>query len=185
MAARRPADTQLNSTGGSLDNLQLGLPDPVEINEVSFHLDSRYGPYQIHGCTPQFAMVMLGFGACSAAEPSSQPAISATIGMQHQEHALCLVQAYRLADLLQNKLAVRFVFWRCQALRSPRNLDRVGVEHADALEELSESQFETVVETPDDSRVAMILLSRSVEVKDFLHCKPSFKWVQPQPQYHH
>lgn len=113
-------------------------------------------------------MVVLSFAAGIAAK-AGQPSIGTTIGVQHQDYTFRPMQADGRADLLQNELAVCFVFWGRQALSPSRNLDGVRIKHTDSLEELPKDQFEAVIETPDNGRVTMIFLSRRGEVKDFPH----------------
>jgi len=78
------------------------------------------------------------------------------------------MQPARFPKLLQHELAVPLMLRRRQALRASCNLDRIGIEHADALQELAEPQLEPVVETPYDCGIAVVLLPRRIEVKDLL-----------------
>lgn len=147
---------------------QLRLPDSLEVSKVSLNLNSGNGLCQICRRTPQFDVVVLSFGAGIAAK-AGQPAIGTTIGVQHQNYTFRPMQADGRADLVQNKLTVCFVFWGRQALGPSSNLDGVRIKHKDSLEELPKSQFEAVIETPDNGRVRMIFFSRRGALEDFPH----------------
>jgi hypothetical protein len=54
-----------------------------------------------------------------------------------------------------------------------------GMRHADAFEEFAKPQVKAVIETPKDGRVAMILLSRSFEMKNLFHDEPSTQRFLP------
>src|ERR1700729_1159769 len=122
-------------------------------------------------------MRAFGFGIASK---SREAAIGATIGVQHQDNALGVVQAHRRANLFQHKLAVGLEFWRGQAFGPTGNLDGIGMHHADAFEELAKPQVKAAIETPKDGRVAIIPLSRSFEMKNLFHDEPSTR-VFPSP----
>jgi hypothetical protein len=109
---------------------------------------------------------MRGFGLSVATEAASKASISAAIGVHHQDHPPGAVQAHGLANLLQDKLSVCLVLRRSQALGATGNLDKIGIRHTDALEELSEAQIKSVIEAPENSCVALIRLARRVEVKN-------------------
>jgi hypothetical protein len=79
------------------------------------------------------------------------------------------MQPYRLANLIQNERPVAFLLWRSQALSASGHLDRIGIDHTDALEKLAKTQLKAVVEAPEYGGIAVIFLPRSVEMKDFLH----------------
>src|SRR6185436_16645923 len=49
------------------------------------------------------------------------------------------------------------------------DLDRVRLNHADALEKLSARDFKTIIETPYDGRVTLISLPRRIEMEYFAH----------------
>jgi hypothetical protein len=42
------------------------------------------------------------------------------------------------------------------------DLDGVGIRHADAFQELAESQLKAIVEAPDDSRIAVVFFAGRV-----------------------
>jgi hypothetical protein len=60
------------------------------------------------------------------------------------------VQPYRLADLFQNEFTIALALRRSQALCSTGNLDGVGVDHANTLEELRKTHFKAIIETPEN-----------------------------------
>src|SRR4029077_17605582 len=95
-----------------------------------------------------------------------QPPIGAAIGVHHQDRPPGAVQAHGLANLVEDEFTVALVLRRRQTLRSASNFDRVGIHHADALQELAKAQVKPVIETPEDGGVAMILLARSIEMKN-------------------
>src|SRR5580700_6093282 len=115
-------------------------------------------------------MRSFGFGIASE---SREATIGATIGVQHQDDALGVVQAYGCANLFQHKLTVGLEFWRGQAFGPTGNLDGIGMRYADAFEEFAKPQVKAVIETPKDGRVAMIPLPRSFEMKNLFHDGPS------------
>src|ERR1700675_1763477 len=114
---------------------------------------------------------MRGFGFGIASE-SREAAIGATIGVQHQDNALGVVQAHGRANLFQHKLTVGLEFRRGQAFGPTGNLDGIGMRHADAFEEFAKPQVKAVIETPKDRRVAIILLPRSFKMKNLFHDGP-------------
>jgi hypothetical protein len=61
------------------------------------------------------------------------------------------------------------MFWRCHAFGAACDLDGIAIQHADALQKLPKTQLKAVVEAPQDSRIAMIFLTRSLEVKYLFH----------------
>src|SRR5580700_326684 len=115
---------------------------------------------------------MRGFGFSIAAEAVCETSIGAAIGVHHQDHSPGTVQPDGLANLLQHKLAVGLVLRRGKAFGAAGNFDGIGIHHADALEEFSESKVKPIVEAPENSSVAVILLAGSVEVKNFFHKDP-------------
>jgi hypothetical protein len=152
--------------------VKLGIPDALKINEVTLHFDSRNCLQEMRGCTGEFALVMRGFRSSVAAKAARKASIGAAIGMYHQNHPSGPMQSHRLTDLFQHKLAVRLLLRGSQTLGAAGNLNGVGIDHTDALEELPESQLKSVIEAPEDGRVAMVLVARSVEVKQLSHDKP-------------
>jgi hypothetical protein len=58
---------------------------------------------------------------------------------------------------------------RRHTLGASRDLDGIGIIHPDALQKFPEPQLETVVEAPQDGRVTLIFVTRSVEVKHLPH----------------
>jgi hypothetical protein len=82
------------------------------------------------------------------------------------------VQSHRRTDLFQHKLALRLVLRRSQTLGAAGNLNGIGIDHTDALEELPESQLKSVIEAPEDGRVAIILLARERRSGTAFHDKP-------------
>lgn len=112
---------------------------------------------------------MRGLNLSVAAEGAGQASIGAAIGMHHQNDAIGAMQPHRLANLIHNERPVAFLLWRGQALGASGHLDRIGIDHTDALEKLSKSQLEAVVEAPEYGCVAVIFFPRSVEMKDFFH----------------
>jgi hypothetical protein len=58
---------------------------------------------------------------------------------------------------------------RRHALGASRDLDGIGIIHPDALQKFPEPQLKTVVKTPQDGRVTLIFVTRSVEVKHLSH----------------
>src|SRR5580704_10726177 len=115
-------------------------------------------------------MRSFGFGIASE---SREATMGATIGVQHQDDALGVVQAYGCANLFQHKLTVGLEFWRGQAFGPTGNLDGIGMRYAHAFEEFLKPQVKAVIETPKDGRVAFVLLSRSYEMKNLFHHEPS------------
>ena len=51
----------------------------------------------------------------------------------------------------------------------PRDLDGVGVNYPNTLEELVKSKFKAIIETPEYGSVTKISVSGSFEVEHFLH----------------
>src|ERR1700685_358804 len=153
------------------DAFQFGVPDSFEVHKVATHFDSWNCLPQISRRAPQFFFMMLGLGLRIAAK-SSESAISAAIGVHHQNHALCAMQSHRLADLFQHKHALAFALRRSHALGAARDLDGIGIHHADAFEKLAKSQLKAIVETPQNASVAVILLPRRVEINTFFHGTP-------------
>ena len=117
----------------------------------------------------QFLLVMESFGLGITVEGACEASVGSAIGVHHQDHPFRSVQAYRLADLFQDEFTIALLLGRSQALGSPSNLDGVGVDHANLLEELAKAKFEAVVETPENGRIALILSTRSIEVEDLFH----------------
>src|SRR5262249_47225867 len=93
--------------------------------------------------------------------------------MDHQNDALCLVEAYRLSNLIEDKLAFGIAIRGREGFPPARDLNRIGVEHAQPLEELPESRVETVVKAPDNSRIAVITLTRRIEMEQFFQLPPT------------
>jgi hypothetical protein len=77
------------------------------------------------------------------------------------------MQKNRLADLIEYEFAVRRAVRRRQAFGAARDLNRIGVDHSDALQEFAEAQIKTIIETPDDGRVAPVFFAGGVEVEEF------------------
>ncbi len=75
------------------------------------------------------------------------------------------MQPDRFPDLLQDKFPIALMLGSRQALGSARKFNRVGILDTDALEEFSKSEFKTVVEAPEDGGIAVVFLTRSVEVE--------------------
>lgn len=88
-AAAGTADTVSGgptASGGSrLRNIELRLPDPVEVHEVGADVDPRDGRQKGVGRTPQLGMMVFRFGAGITAEAAGKPAIGAAVGMHHQD----------------------------------------------------------------------------------------------------
>src|SRR5215471_1287262 len=99
----------------------------------------------------------------------SQAAVSAAIGMEHQEDGFGLVQAHGETDLLQHEFAVVLVLWRSQVLGAAGDADGVVIVEPQALDEFPQRQLEAVVETPDDGCVALVSFPRRLEMKELLH----------------
>src|SRR5471032_217077 len=128
--------------------------------------------------------MMFRLRARIAAEGLSQPAISAAVGMQLQDHTPRSVQPHRQADLFQHEFAVALTVGRGQALGAAGNLDGIGVNHADPLEKLPEPKFKPVIEEPDDGRIAVILFAWGIEVEHFFHGAPSYPTLSPPTPLH-
>jgi hypothetical protein len=79
------------------------------------------------------------------------------------------VQADRVANLIEHERPLGLVLRAGQALGASGDLDGIGVEDADALQEFPERQFKAVIEAPYDGGIAMVLFARRVEVKDLAH----------------
>src|SRR5208282_1180754 len=112
---------------------------------------------------------MEGFGLGIAVKAVGQASVGSAIGVHHQDYPFRSMQAHRLADLFQDEFTIALVVGRSQALGSAGNLDGVGVDDANPLEELVKAEFKAIVETPENGRVAMIFFPGSVEVEDFIH----------------
>ena len=89
--------------------------------------------------------------------------------MQHQNDQLRLVEAYGCPNLIENKFAVVFAFGRSQALGAAGDFDLVHVENAAPLQIFAEAEVETVIEAPDHGRIALVILTRRVEMIHLLH----------------
>src|SRR5438552_83915 len=150
-------------------DFQLRRPYAFKVHEVSLYFNIWYGLSQILGRALQLGVMMFGFGASVAAKPAGQAAISAAIGVQHQDHTARSVQPDGFSDLLQHKFAVALMFRRCKALGASGNLDGVRIGDPDPLEILPEPQFEAVIEAPDNGRIAVVFFARRIEVEHFLH----------------
>ena len=70
-----------------------------------------------------------------------ESSIGAAIGVHHQDHAPGSMQPYRLANLFQHKRAFALALRRGQALGAARDLDWIGIHHADAFEKLAKPQL--------------------------------------------
>src|ERR1039458_5649189 len=116
---------------------------------------------------------MHGFGLGVAAEAAGKASIGAAIGVHHQDDPPGPVQPYRLANLVQHELTFGLVLRRSQAFGATGDFNGVTIHHADALEELAKAQVKPVIEAPQDGRVALILIARSFEMKNFFHDDPS------------
>src|SRR5258706_360559 len=118
---------------------------------------------------------MCGFGFRVASEATGEASIGAAIGVNHKNYPLGLVQAHGFTNLVQDKLTICFEFRRGQALGAAGNLDGIGIIYPDALEKLAKSQIKPVIEAPEDSRVALIPLARTFEMKYLFHdATPAF-----------
>ena len=131
-----------------LRRTELCLPDSIEVDEISLHLDAGNRSPQVGGSALQFALVMDRFRCRVSAEPSGKTTVGAAIGVEHEDHAPCPMQPHGLADLLQHEFAVGFKFWRGHALGTASDFDGIGIYDADPLQELSESELKTVVKAP-------------------------------------
>ena len=109
--------------------------------------------------------MMHRFGARISVEASRQATIRAAIGMHHQDHHLRPMQTNGLADLLQHKLPVGLQIGRGKAFRAARDLDRIVIRYSAPLQELTEAELKTIVETPYDRCIALILLARCIEME--------------------
>src|SRR5580700_6984550 len=145
------------------------VPDSLEVHKIALHLDSRNSLPQARRRAPQLLLVMRGLSLRVATEGAGQASVGAAIGVHHQNDSSGPMQPYRLANLIQNERPVAFLLWRSQALGASGHLDRIGIDHTDALEKLAKSQLKAIVEAPEYGGVAVILFPRSVEMKDFLH----------------
>jgi len=121
------------------------------------------------GGSLQFPLVMRGFSPGIALEGLGQASVGTTIGVHHQDHAFRRVQTHRFTDLFHNEFTIALALRRSQALGSPGDFYRVGMDHADALEEFLKAEVEAVIETPEDGGVTMIFSPGSVEVEDLFH----------------
>src|SRR6202035_6141386 len=106
-----------------------------------------------------------GFGLSVAAEAVGQASVGPAIGVDHQDHPPGAVQAHGFTNLIEDKLAVGLKLRRGQRLGAAGNFDRVSVHYADAFEEFAKTQVETVIEAPQDGRIALVSLARRLEVK--------------------
>src|ERR1700730_17150675 len=59
------------------------------------------------------------------------------------------------------------MFGRSHALGPAGDLDGIGIHNANTLQEFPETQLKAVVEAPQDGRVAVIFLTRGIEVEHF------------------
>src|ERR1700756_3184866 len=96
----------------------------------------------------QFPHVMGRLSPRITVKASRQTAISATIGVHHQDHPFRSVKPHGLADLFQHEFAIALALWRSHDLCSAGNLDGIGVDHSNTLEELAKAQFKTIIEAP-------------------------------------
>ena len=106
---------------------EFGVPDALEIDEVSLYLDSGNCLRQIRGGQSQFALVMRGFGLRHRRRNVGEASVGATIGMHHQDHALGVVQAHGRSNLLQDELTVGLQFWRGQGFGAAGNFNGIGI----------------------------------------------------------
>src|SRR5215469_11459721 len=60
---------------------------------------------------------------------------------------------------------------RRQRLGAPGNPDRVLVNNSNTLQEFREALLKSIIETPDNRRIAHILLTWRVEMEDLLHSR--------------
>ena len=109
---------------------------------------------------------MLQFPIAVALEAALQSAIGAAVGMDHQDDAAGLVEKNGFLDLIENEFAIRRALRRRQALGSAGDLDGIGIDDPDALQEFAETKLESIVEAPDDGRVAAISFAGRVEVEE-------------------
>src|SRR5579864_6412293 len=58
---------------------------------------------------------------------------------------------------------------RCHTLCPSGNLDGIGIDHANSLQELTKSQLEAIVEAPQDGGIAVVFFVWSIEVEHLLH----------------
>src|SRR5438477_10208456 len=108
---------------GDRDGLSsIYLPNAVEIHIKCLHDQFRNCGLQKFSSALQVGVVVLGFFAGIAVE-GSQPAVSSTIGVQHQDCGPSTMQAHGLANLFQDELAITFMIGRPQAFCSSGNPD--------------------------------------------------------------
>src|SRR5262249_5845022 len=121
------------------------------------------------GGAPQFRLLAPGFELGIPAEADLEAAIRPAIGMQLQDHKLGAVQPHGRADLIEDKFPIARMCGRRQCLGTPGNPDRILVNNPDTLQEFREALLKSIIETPDDRRIADILLTRRIEMKYLLH----------------
>ena len=118
--------------------------------------------------------MMLGFDPGVAFECAVQAAVSAAIGVQHQDDPSGGVQSNGFSDLFNDEFAFRLVVGRCQTFGAAGDLDGIRVDDTDALEKLTKGEVETVIEAPHNRGVALIPRAGGVEVKDFFHARQGY-----------
>jgi len=88
-----------------------------------------------------------------------QAAVSAAIGVQHQQHLLRAMEPDGFTNLLKNKLPVGFQIVSSQTLGAPGNHDGIKELHANTFGELVQYHVKTMVKTPDDGCIGLIAFS--------------------------
>jgi hypothetical protein len=146
-------------------------PNAFEVNVVACHGQFGEGLAKTFRRAPQFFDMMERFGLSIAAE-GRQASVGSAVGMHHEDGAAGSMQADRFADLVDYELAVGFPVGGGQALGAARHANRIGMHDAGAFEQLAEHQFKAMVEAPNNSRIAMIMIPRGIEVQDFSHGRP-------------
>src|SRR5579872_3679956 len=180
MTAQAVSPEQLASGSG---RFAIGTPHTLKIDEVGFNFDSGYRRAQIVGGAPEFGFVMSCLGEFVIGEARETP-ISTAVGMQHQNDAPRIVQTYRCADLSQYEFAIVFVPGRSQGFCSTGHLNGIGIHHTVALQKLPEGHFETTIEAPHHRGIALIVLPRSVEMKDLFHRGSCFYYPRTAVESH-
>src|SRR6266566_4857125 len=132
--------------GYSIALVLLHSPGAFKIQDEAFHPETRKGALQETGSVPQLSTVMLGFGFRISLKAARQPTVGSAIGMQHQDRAVGSMQADRLLDLIQHERAVELLVGGSERLGASGDLDRVGLNNPDALEQLSANRVEAIVE---------------------------------------
>src|SRR6266481_4485820 len=113
-----------------------GFPDAFKVDKISSYRQFRDRCLQYGGCAFQFSFQVLALLRGIVLE-RGQSAVSAAVGVDHQQYIVRSMQSHRPAKLLQDELPVALLFRMRKTFGSAGHANRIRALDPQAFQELA------------------------------------------------